>query len=589
MKVSLFFLSLFLVVLNVQPSFSQNTISGKVTDGQTPIQGVSVLVDGTNNGTSTDARGEYTINASPKDILVFSYVGMQSMEIVVEDVTEVLNIVLYPKVEELEEVTISGRKRKSQQEFARNYFSDPTIINTNVGYLSPDLVAWHLRVVDGRELNPNDYDILEAIANKISGTVIRSKRGVKHLFPSSFGSMGPGAVGVNFEVDGNMWYNYNPPLHLDIDKVIRVALIYPDDAIRLFGANFGGPGVVVINTSNIMQGSTEDGNRPYDQVRLRNNLYTGDALDEIAVLRNGPTYLKELYASTDSDSAHEVYKKYVPTFGSSYAFVLDTYRCLLDKFGDEKLANEVLGNHTKLFTENLLAMKALAYTYQENGELKKANELYKKLFVKRPNYVQSYLDLAASYREIGADKKAAAIFTRLDYLQNQDYFTMSDTMTVAKLVEREFNNLLALKGERILSKKEQKNLEDLDTDFKGTRLVFEWNDGEAEFELQFVNPEGRYYKTEHSLFADGDVIREQKLLGYNTEEFLIDGSMPGTWQVNLKYLGNKRLTPSYLKAVVYYNYGTAAQRKETKVFKMGFKDVNRELLTLKVPSSLITN
>ncbi len=330
-------------------------------------------------------------------------------------------------------------------------------------------------------------------------------------------------------------------------------------------------------------------NQPYDRARLRNNLYAGDALDENTLLRNGPTYLKELYASTDSGSAHDVYKKYVPIFGSSYAFVLDAYRCLLDKFSDEKLAGDILKNHESFFEDNPLAIKALAYTHQENGELKKANELYKKLFVKRPNYVQSYLDLAASYREIGADKKAAAIFTRLGYLQNQDYFTMNDTMKVAKLVEREFNNLLALKGDRILSKKEQRNFKFSDTDFKGTRLVFEWNDGEAEFELQFVNPEGRYYKTEHSLFADGDVIREQKLLGYTTEEFLIDGSMPGTWQVNLKYLGNKRLTPSYLKAVVYYNYGTAAQRKETKVFKMGFKDVNRELLTLKVPSSLITN
>ena len=107
--------------------------------------------------------------------------------------------------------------------------------------------------------------------------------------------------------------------------------------------------------------------------------------------------------------------------------------------------------------------------------------------------------------------------------------------------------------------------------------MFEWNDGEAEFELQFVNPEGRYFKTEHSFFADAERIREEKLLGYTTAEFLIDGSMPATWQVNAKYLGNKKLTPSYLKASTYYDYGTDAQRKEIKVFKLGLKNVNQEL------------
>lgn len=588
MKLHPFLLGLLLVLLNIQLGFSQKTVSGKVTDGQTPIQGVSVLVEGTDNGTSTDASGEYTINASPKDILVFSYVGMQSMEIIVEDVTEVLNITLYPKVEELEEVTVSSRKRKSQQEFARNYFSDPTIINTNAGYLSPSLVGYHIRVIDGSELNPKDYDILEAITNKIPGTVIRSKSGIKQLFPSSYGSMKPGAVGVNFKVDGNMWYNNNPPLHLDIDKVIRVALIYPDNTIRLFGANFGGPGVVVINTSNIMQGSTEDGNRPYDQVRLRNNLYAGDALDENTLLRNSPAYLKELYASNNGAAAYDVYKKYVPNFGSSYIFVLDAYRYLLDKFGDEKLANEVLGSHTELFTENPLAMKALAYTYQEHGEIKKANKLYKKLLVKRPNYVQSYLDLASSYRETGDHEKAVQLYSRFGPLAGQGYFALGDSIMVSKIIDREFNNLLALEGGEILSRKQQGKLGDVEEDFIGTRLVFEWNDGEAEFELQFVNPDGRYYKTEHSLFADGDLIREQKILGYTTEEFLIEDGMSGTWQVNVKYLGNKRLTPSYLKAVVYYNYGTAAQRKETKVFKLGLKNVNRELFKLNVPAT-ITN
>ena len=59
-------------------------------------------------------------------------------------------------------------------------------------------------------------------------------------------------------------------------------------------------------------------------------------------------------------------------------------------------------------------------------------------------------------------------------------------------MERELNNLIALKGKELLSKRELKKLV-LDDEFDGTRLVFEWNDSEAEFEPQLVNSEGNSY------------------------------------------------------------------------------------------------
>ena len=143
-------------------------------------------------------------------------------------------------------------------------------------------------------------------------------------------------------------------------------------------------------------------------------------------------------------------------------------------------------------------------------------------------------------------------------------------VTWASLVERELNNLIALKGKELLSKRELKKLV-LDDEFDGTRLVFEWNDSEAEFELQFVNPEGNDFKSEHSLMADADRIKDEKISGFATEEYLIDDSIRGVWQVNAKYFGNKSLTPTYMKASIYNNYGSAYQRKETKVFKLSLK------------------
>ena len=67
--------------------YAQNTISGTLTDSNTgePLIGASVMVKGSVVGTITDIDGAYSLEASPEDILVFSYVGFQDQELVVGD------------------------------------------------------------------------------------------------------------------------------------------------------------------------------------------------------------------------------------------------------------------------------------------------------------------------------------------------------------------------------------------------------------------------------------------------------------------------------------------------------------------------
>ena len=73
-------LTLFLVLI-VQISFAQErTISGTVSDESGPLPGVTVLKKGTTLGTDTDFDGKYSIKANTGDILVFSFVGMKTVE-----------------------------------------------------------------------------------------------------------------------------------------------------------------------------------------------------------------------------------------------------------------------------------------------------------------------------------------------------------------------------------------------------------------------------------------------------------------------------------------------------------------------------
>lgn len=94
----------------------QAAISGKITDGNgKPLPGASVLVKGTNIGQMSDANGRYAIQVNNKstDILVFSMVGFQSLEIKASG--NVANISLKDDNKLLTEVVVIGygtQKRK---------------------------------------------------------------------------------------------------------------------------------------------------------------------------------------------------------------------------------------------------------------------------------------------------------------------------------------------------------------------------------------------------------------------------------------------------------------------------------------------
>lgn len=89
-------------------SASPVTVSGTVTqasDGE-PLIGVSVLVKGTSQGTATDIDGNYVIKVEKGATLVFSYVGCQTREVVVD--SEHLDVALLDNAEVLDEVVVVG-------------------------------------------------------------------------------------------------------------------------------------------------------------------------------------------------------------------------------------------------------------------------------------------------------------------------------------------------------------------------------------------------------------------------------------------------------------------------------------------------
>ena len=62
--------------------FAQS-ISGNVSSEDGPLPGATIVVKGTENGTSTDFDGNFTINASDGDVLIVSFIGFDTQEVAV--------------------------------------------------------------------------------------------------------------------------------------------------------------------------------------------------------------------------------------------------------------------------------------------------------------------------------------------------------------------------------------------------------------------------------------------------------------------------------------------------------------------------
>src|SRR5690606_31084194 len=60
-----------------------------------------------NIGTATDANGRYVLSVSANDVLVFSFIGYQYMEVPIEGREEV-NVTLTPDAASLDEVVVLG-------------------------------------------------------------------------------------------------------------------------------------------------------------------------------------------------------------------------------------------------------------------------------------------------------------------------------------------------------------------------------------------------------------------------------------------------------------------------------------------------
>ncbi|WP_108423616.1 SusC/RagA family TonB-linked outer membrane protein [Flagellimonas amoyensis] len=106
----LYLTSFLLFVLSTTTVLAQNTIkvSGSVTDTSgTPIPGVSIIVQNTTNGTTTDFDGNYVIDAASNATLEFRYLGFVNQTVAING-RSTISVQLAEDTQELDEVVVIG-------------------------------------------------------------------------------------------------------------------------------------------------------------------------------------------------------------------------------------------------------------------------------------------------------------------------------------------------------------------------------------------------------------------------------------------------------------------------------------------------
>src|SRR5690606_28436134 len=120
-----------------------------------PLPGVTIILKGTTQGTSSDFDGNYSMNVPTDGVLVFSYVGFKTTELAVSGRTT-LNVAMETSAESLDEVVVTALGIKREEK--------------SLGY-SVENVA-------GEELSRvAQENVLNSLSGKVAGVTLNSTGG----------------------------------------------------------------------------------------------------------------------------------------------------------------------------------------------------------------------------------------------------------------------------------------------------------------------------------------------------------------------------------------------------------------------------
>ena len=220
-------------------------VTGKVTDQDgVPLPGTNITVQGNSKGTMTDLDGVYALKVETNATLKFSFFGFKDQEIAV-DGRKVLNVVLQPSVESLEEVVITGLFERSEKTYTGSAVS---ISQEQLQGVSNDNLLAAIQVLEPSfQLTENIN--LGSDPNVTPSVVIRGGNSLPDLANSNNGDV------FNYNNDPNVplfilngfEVNLQRINDINMNRIKSVTILKDAAATALYGSRAAN-GIVVIET-----------------------------------------------------------------------------------------------------------------------------------------------------------------------------------------------------------------------------------------------------------------------------------------------------------------------------------------------------
>ena len=230
------YLSLLFVLIGTTYGFAQTQLSGTISgaDGQ-PIPGATILVQGTNNGTTSDFDGNFTIAVETNQIIDISYLGYISQSIPYTGQDNLI-ISLEEDLNELDEIVVTGYGTQKKSNLTG---SISKVVNKNLDQIAVSRVD-------------------DALVGQVSGVNIAATEGEAGSAPtirirgtgSITGVSDPAIVVDGLLVDNDYLGN------LDMNDVASFEILKDAASAAIYGSR-GANGVILITTKEGVAGKTK--------------------------------------------------------------------------------------------------------------------------------------------------------------------------------------------------------------------------------------------------------------------------------------------------------------------------------------------
>ena len=286
-----------LAMLFVLSAYAQNNIvvKGRITNEKNqPLAGVSVVVKGTVNGTSTDAAGNFQISAPSNATLLISSIGYPTKEIEVGN-QSTINLILNPSSTDMEQVVVVGYGTQRRKEVTGS------VVSVNETALRDVPVPNLQQALQGRAAGLE----VQKIGNQPGANAQIRIRGLRSIN----GSNDPLVILDGIQFNGSL-NDINP------NDIASVDILKDASATAQYGSR-GANGVILLTTKRGRSGETRVSYNGYHGIGAVANPFPVFNAAEYQAMRNispwGNGYLPAEQAGiakgTDTDWQDLMYEK----------------------------------------------------------------------------------------------------------------------------------------------------------------------------------------------------------------------------------------------------------------------------------------